>query len=458
MNKCLSLTLLLVTSALFGQDAPKMSTIRDYDDSAKQTGYVIKYDATLNGGSGGYYMAADNEGTSLWTDGGDATHLTSTSDDAAIGSTSALGKLSVVQDDNTRKVVVIRGAASQTANLLELQDSGESVLLNVNNGGDLNVIGESGQAGQLYLADTVGNLSTSISGGNGSALNLNASTLFLNVSNLSSFNNLSWDLGNRYFRFRSTGGDSFSVEGVATTTVPMFVKAGTGQTANVFELRDSSNNATFLQNADGRVSINEPNPAAQLHATSANSTTITAILEMAAGQTEPAFAIIDSASAPVFRVESDGDINQYTGKLTLDASGLHTNATGLHFGGGLNMYELSDGQLSIQAGTSEIVRIGGNMLRMGIGGGGALRNVTATATVPGVAVSSNDLNTGIGTAGADQLSSIAGGVEAARFDVDATAGNTRLLIYDVDNATLERVTVGAADSGGSGYKVLRIPN
>lgn len=38
------------------------------------------------------------------------------------------------------------------------------------------------------------------------------------------------------------------------------------------------------------------------------------------------------------------------------------------------------------------------------------------------------------------------------------AGETSLFLYDVDNATLERVTVGAADSGGAGFKVLRIPN
>lgn len=38
------------------------------------------------------------------------------------------------------------------------------------------------------------------------------------------------------------------------------------------------------------------------------------------------------------------------------------------------------------------------------------------------------------------------------------AGTTRLYLYDVDNATLEHVTVGAADSGGAGFKVLRIPN
>jgi hypothetical protein len=50
------------------------------------------------------------------------------------------------------------------------------------------------------------------------------------------------------------------------------------------------------------------------------------------------------------------------------------------------------------------------------------------------------------------------GTEVARFDKTTTAGQTRFLIYDVDNATLERVTVGAADSGGTGFKVLRIPN
>jgi hypothetical protein len=48
--------------------------------------------------------------------------------------------------------------------------------------------------------------------------------------------------------------------------------------------------------------------------------------------------------------------------------------------------------------------------------------------------------------------------EALRADASTTAGQTRLLVYDVDNATLERVTVGAADSGGAGFKVLRIPN
>jgi hypothetical protein len=49
---------------------------------------------------------------------------------------------------------------------------------------------------------------------------------------------------------------------------------------------------------------------------------------------------------------------------------------------------------------------------------------------------------------------------AAMLQVDgnATAGNTRLLIWDVDTGALARVSVGADDSGGTGFKYLRIPN
>lgn len=48
--------------------------------------------------------------------------------------------------------------------------------------------------------------------------------------------------------------------------------------------------------------------------------------------------------------------------------------------------------------------------------------------------------------------------ERMRLDSTVVAGNTAMLLWDADNATLERVTVGAADSGGVGFKLLRIPN
>jgi len=51
-----------------------------------------------------------------------------------------------------------------------------------------------------------------------------------------------------------------------------------------------------------------------------------------------------------------------------------------------------------------------------------------------------------------------GGNSNIEAKATATATETGLLVYDVDNATVERVTVGIADSGGVGFKVLRIQN
>lgn len=74
------------------------------------------------------------------------------------------------------------------------------------------------------------------------------------------------------------------------------------------------------------------------------------------------------------------------------------------------------------------------------------------------------LAAGLGTTAGGQLifqtavNTAGGYVDAAKLDNSTTATHTRFFLYDVDNATLERVTVGAADTGGAGFKVLRIPN
>ncbi len=47
-----------------------------------------------------------------------------------------------------------------------------------------------------------------------------------------------------------------------------------------------------------------------------------------------------------------------------------------------------------------------------------------------------------------------------RFSVSAApaAGESPLYLWDPDNGTLQQVTYGVADSGGSGFRLLRIPN
>jgi len=51
-----------------------------------------------------------------------------------------------------------------------------------------------------------------------------------------------------------------------------------------------------------------------------------------------------------------------------------------------------------------------------------------------------------------------GGTNMMRIDSTATAGETRFWLYDEDNGTMERVSVGAPGSGGVGFKLLRIPD
>lgn len=48
--------------------------------------------------------------------------------------------------------------------------------------------------------------------------------------------------------------------------------------------------------------------------------------------------------------------------------------------------------------------------------------------------------------------------DAVQVDGNTTSGETPLLLLDISAGTIKRVSIGAADSGGSGFKVLRVPN
>lgn len=92
--------------------------------------------------------------------------------------------------------------------------------------------------------------------------------------------------------------------------------------------------------------------------------------------------------------------------------------------------------------------------------GNSLMTFDKTATDPFVAITVDDevANAITFQVDTDNVHINYGVTEIAKFDNDNTARNTRFLIYDVDNATMERVSVGEPDSGGAGFKLLRIPN
>jgi len=87
----------------------------------------------------------------------------------------------------------------------------------------------------------------------------------------------------------------------------------------------------------------------------------------------------------------------------------------------------------------------------GLGNGGIVLSSNQDYVMAG---GSNGFHDVSGSAIAIEISNVTSG----QFDGSSTAGDTRFLLWDVDSGALQRVTVGIANSGGSGFKVLRIPN
>lgn len=135
----------------------------------------------------------------------------------------------------------------------------------------------------------------------------------------------------------------------------------------------------------------------------------------------------------------------------------------LSFGDGdTGLYEISDDIIGLAIGGANVLQFESTRMYQGAGASGTALIVYDGSTSGNVPAYGfwGDTNAGLFRAAADSPAISCGTTECARFeDIDTLgAGETALHIYDVDNTSLDQVTVGAADSGGAGFKVLRIPN
>lgn len=94
-------------------------------------------------------------------------------------------------------------------------------------------------------------------------------------------------------------------------------------------------------------------------------------------------------------------------------------------------YEPSANQIGVTLGGADKWLFNGNSLQANNAAGPALRGVSATATDPTIVPNQADTNTGIGRAGADQLSLISGGIESAR----ASIGTSNVFTVKAGNST-----------------------
>lgn len=133
----------------------------------------------------------------------------------------------------------------------------------------------------------------------------------------------------------------------------------------------------------------------------------------------------------------------------------------LSFGAGASgIYAQSETEMRISTNSIARWRILGNLIQGIVAGSALIQNLTATDIRPTLCPSANNPQCGIGRIGTDQLSIICNFLETGRFENRSTlaASETSLWLYDDDNGSMEQVTVGAADSGGVGFKLLRIAN
>lgn len=89
--------------------------------------------------------------------------------------------------------------------------------------------------------------------------------------------------------------------------------------------------------------------------------------------------------------------------------------------------------------------------------GASLLNEVPTGTNPSVAVTGSVLGSGLGGTTPD-VSLIRSSIETLRVDASAVADDIRLMLFDVTAATLKRVSRGAVDSGGTGFRSLNVAN
>ncbi len=94
---------------------------------------------------------------SNWTDSGTVVYLTDTTDELVVGGSSALSAAKVSLDGDTDQIqLLIQGNATQTANLMLLEQSTGTDVVTISNDGNLTLEGTiSDISGNLVLADTV---------------------------------------------------------------------------------------------------------------------------------------------------------------------------------------------------------------------------------------------------------------------------------------------------------------
>jgi len=140
-----------------------------------------------------------------------------------------------------------------------------------------------------------------------------------------------------------------------------------------------------------------------------------------------------------------------------------TGASGNHFPG----VPTADSTLIQSVGSNNFVILTNSAVPISFGTNGTLalqittsQRLLATdgsASLPAYSFLTDE-DTGVWHPSANEWAIACGGAERLRVNLANAANDIRIMVYDHTAAAMVQVTRGAADSGGSGFRVLRIPN
>lgn len=244
--------------------------------------------------------------------------------------------------------------------------------------------------------------------------------------------------------------------GPTATLTPLTLQTTDDDTTNpVFQALSSTGGTLARLTAAGAFGIGTATPSAKLHAKATSPAEIGLNVELAAGHAANAFEInaVGGVGGGIFCVGPTGVAKFSNGTaaaptIVFEGSG---STTGWSYEG--------PGAIQFSSMGTKMWQTDNQGIRGVANGGPHMRtNVVASATVPVWAIRA-DIGTGLGSNAIGQVSLICNSKEAMRLDqAGAAPGETSMLLHDVDTGLMQRVSVGSADSGGAGFKVLRIPN
>ncbi len=161
---------------------------------------------------------------------------------------------------------------------------------------------------------------------------------------------------------------------------------------------------------------------------------------------------------PSLTIKSGGDITlSGTSQLLLPQNNDAANPT-IMFGTGCGLYGITNTQLGFSSNGLGRFKLNGTDFEGLNVSAPRLQNATPTSTNPNFHPNKSDDDTGYTWVEEDKLGITSGGTSTHHFYFPSTGSETGFVLYDLVTGGTQTVTTGLTNTGGAGFRALRVPN